>query len=394
MDFGALPPEINSARMYSGPGSGSMLAAATAWDSLSADLNSTLASYSSEISGLAGQWLGPASASMTAAAAPYAQWMSTTAAQAEQAAIQARAAAAAYEAAFAMTVPPPVIAANRSLLMSLIATNFLGQNTPAIAATDAHYYAMWAQDAAAMYGYAGLSAAASQLPPFTEPPQVANPGAAAAQTTGAAAGTGTQSVLSQLTTAIPQALQSLATPAASSASSGSEASTSSLLGLSSLMMPLRMAMMPLMMLSRMFMMGGMGSLGAAGANTMSAGMGAAMPAVAAATGSGAGLLGPAGLGELVVSAGPAASPVSVGLGQAVPVGALSVPQSWGVAGPPVSLASAVTPMSAGPAASATSPAMIPPVMPLANAAGRGVGETTAPRLDVQPTVMVRSPIGG
>ena len=37
MDFGALPPEINSARMHSGPGCGSMPAAAAAWDGLTAD---------------------------------------------------------------------------------------------------------------------------------------------------------------------------------------------------------------------------------------------------------------------------------------------------------------------------------------------------------------------
>jgi PPE-repeat protein len=32
MDFGALPPEINSGRMYTGPGCGSTLAAAAACD--------------------------------------------------------------------------------------------------------------------------------------------------------------------------------------------------------------------------------------------------------------------------------------------------------------------------------------------------------------------------
>ena len=36
MDFGALPPEINSGRMYTGPGCGSTLAAAAAWDGLAA----------------------------------------------------------------------------------------------------------------------------------------------------------------------------------------------------------------------------------------------------------------------------------------------------------------------------------------------------------------------
>ncbi|MBO0879753.1 MAG: PPE family protein, partial [Mycobacterium sp.] len=124
MDFALLPPEINSSRMYVGPGSGPMLAAAAAWDALAAELHSTAASYGSVITGLAsGPWLGPASASMVAAAVPYREWMHTTAIQAEQAATQAKAAAAAYESAFAMTVPPPVIAANRSLLMSLVATN-------------------------------------------------------------------------------------------------------------------------------------------------------------------------------------------------------------------------------------------------------------------------------
>jgi PPE-repeat protein len=75
------------------------------------------------ISGLTNDgWLGPSSASMGAAAAHYVGWMTSTAGQAEQAANQARAAMVAYETAFAMTVPPPVIAANRSLLAALVAT--------------------------------------------------------------------------------------------------------------------------------------------------------------------------------------------------------------------------------------------------------------------------------
>jgi PPE-repeat protein len=119
--------------------------------------------------------------------------MSATAAQADQAAVQAASAATAYEAAFAAMVPPPVIAANRSLLMSLIATNILGQNTAAIAATEAHYAEMWAQDAATMYGYAGTSASATELTPFTAPPSTTNP--AASQAVGAAAGANTQTTL-------------------------------------------------------------------------------------------------------------------------------------------------------------------------------------------------------
>jgi PPE-repeat protein len=168
MEFATLPPEVNSGRMYAGPGSGPMLAAAESWETLAAELHSTANSYEAVVSGLtSGPWLGPSSVSMAAAASSYVTWLSRTAAQAEQTASQARAVTAAYEAAFAATVPPPEVASNRTQLMSLIATNVLGQNTPAIAATEAQYSEMWAQDAAAMYAYSGSTASATQLAPFT-----------------------------------------------------------------------------------------------------------------------------------------------------------------------------------------------------------------------------------
>ncbi len=219
LDFGALPPEINSGRMYVGAGSAPLLAAAAAWDGLGAELHSYAAAFSSRIEGLiVGSWLGPASISMSAAVAPYLAWATASAAQAEQAAMQARLAAAAYEAAFAATVPPPVIAANRTLLMTLIATNFLGQNTAAIAAAEAEYAEMWAQDAAGMYAYAGSSAAATQLTPFTEPPQTTDPSGVARQSAtvaGSVAASDIQSQLSPLINGTPTLLQALAvTPSA------------------------------------------------------------------------------------------------------------------------------------------------------------------------------------
>ena len=183
MDFALLPPEINSGRMYIGPGSGPMLAAAAAWDGLATELHSAATSYGSVISELsAGPWLGAASATMTAATAPYVAWMRSTASQAEQTAIQAKAAAAAYEVTFAAMVPPPVIEANRALLQALVATNLFGQNSPAIAATETLYAEMWAQDATAMYGYSGTSASATTLTPFTPAPQTTNGTSAAAST--------------------------------------------------------------------------------------------------------------------------------------------------------------------------------------------------------------------
>jgi PPE-repeat protein len=227
MDFGALPPEINSGRMYAGAGPGPLLAAAAAWDALADELGSTASSYQSVVEGLAGSWQGPASTSMAAAAAPYVAWMNTTAAQAEETANQARAAVAAYEAAFAATVPPPVIVANRTLLMTLIATNILGQNTPAIAATEAHYMQMWAQDAASMYGYAGSAAASAQLTPFAEPPQTTNPAAepmraaAASQATSTSTASNLGTELAQFINSLPTALQNLATGLLDSPTTGS-----------------------------------------------------------------------------------------------------------------------------------------------------------------------------
>src|SRR5271156_374210 len=186
LEFGALPPEINSGLMYAGPGSGPMLAASAAWVALADELYLTASSYGLVISDLTSSWLGPSSALMAAAAAPYVSWINAPAARAEQTPPRAAAAVPAYEAAFAMTVPPPVIAANRALLMALIATNFFGQNTPAIMATEALYAEMWAQDAAAMYGYAAASAVAAPVTPFATPPQTTNQDAASKQSSAVA----------------------------------------------------------------------------------------------------------------------------------------------------------------------------------------------------------------
>ncbi|BBY35729.1 hypothetical protein BST33_05005 [Mycolicibacter minnesotensis] len=180
--FAAQPPEIISGQLYSGPGADPLFAAAAAWTGLGAELHATASSYQAVLASLGGGWQGPAAAAMAAAAAPYVTWLQTTAAQAEQTAAQATAAAAAYESAFAGIVPPPAIAANRALLQSLVASNILGQNSTAIAAVEAEYSRMWAQDVAAMQGYAGASEAATDLTSFTAAPRTTNtePGSAAA----------------------------------------------------------------------------------------------------------------------------------------------------------------------------------------------------------------------
>jgi PPE-repeat protein len=170
MDFSMLAPEINSARMFAGAGSAPMLAAAAAWNGLADELASAATSFSSMTSGLAGQaWQGAASAAMVAAAAPYTKWLSSAAAGATGMSGQAQAVAGAFEAARAATVHPLLVAANRNGLVDLVMSNLFGQNAPAIAAVEAEYEQMWAQDVGAMVGYhAGASAAAAQVAPWQQ----------------------------------------------------------------------------------------------------------------------------------------------------------------------------------------------------------------------------------
>jgi PPE-repeat protein len=197
MSFMIFPPEVNSALMYTGAGSGPLMAAASAWNELAADLETTATSYQEVIQQLTGgPWLGPSSARMASAAAPYIAWLQGSSIQAAQTSAQARLAAAAYEGAFDATVPPAVIAANRALLAALIATNFLGQNTPAIAATEAHYMEMWFQDGLTMDTYAVVSQQATALPKQSAAPTTSDGGAsanaaAAAQSAANSASSGT-----------------------------------------------------------------------------------------------------------------------------------------------------------------------------------------------------------
>ena len=424
MDFAALPPEVNSGLMYTGPGSAPMMTAATSWDNLAVEMYSAASDYGSVIANLtSGPWQGTASASMAAAAAPYASWMSSTAAQAEQAAGQAKAAASAYESAFGLTVPPPVIAANRTLLASLVSTNLLGQNTPAIAATEAHYAEMWAQDAAAMYGYAGSSASASTLTPFTDAPATTSTAGAAAQaaTVAQATGTGTQSTLSQLVTAVPAALQGLASPATSSGSgaesrfmqvldllTGNSTSTTGLSGLfndlfSSSGLGLNDNLWNTMFSSGFYMPGNFlgtmsdfiglqGAGGAADGAAAAAGDAAGDAAGAAANGLGGAVAGPAaGLGGLG-SLGGARDAVSATMGRGVAIGALAVPPSWDAVAPatsPIGSLLGGAPISAPPAAV---PGM--PGMPAASAAGHSFVNAAAPKYGFRPMVVARPPAAG
>jgi PPE-repeat protein len=397
LDFATLPPEVNSGRMYSGPGSGPMLAAASAWHGLAAELRSTALSYGAVLTALTGEeWHGPASVAMAAAAAPYAAWLGTTAELAEQTAVQAEGAAAAYEAAFAATVPPPVVAANRAQLMALIATNILGQNTPAIAATEAQYAEMWAQDAAAMYGYAASSAVATQLSQFIEPQRTTRPdgpsaqSAAVAQAVATPAGTA-QGTISQLISALPSALQGLASPASSQTPAsaimglltGSGSGSATLDNLWAQWGP--NANIWNTAFSSGFYMP---------SNTLAPflsllGQGATAGDAADAAGQAIeGAIGEAVAGPAVGGVGNA---VSAGLGHAPTVGALSVPPSWTAPAPlagPLASSLGGTPMVAPPAMAAGMPG-VPVGATGAQPYGRAV-----PQYGFRPTFVARPPAAG
>ena len=398
LEFAMFPPEINSGLMYAGPGAGPMTAASAAWDALADDLYLAAVGYGSTVSDLTSSWLGPSSLSMATAAATFVSWITATAAQAELTAAQATAAVAAYEAAFAMTVPPPVIAANRALLLALVATNFFGQNTPAIMATEADYVEMWAQDAAAMYGYAGASLAASVLTPFSTPQNSTSPsgvGAMAAAVTQAAStsvGTGAQTVAPLSTAAVPGALPGFASTIASSTTSTSPLSslttmTSSSAVTSGTSLVSGAASSVSMATSGVSMLGSAGSLmntfGPATA-TIAQSFQMSGSVMSTGIGSGTGALSSPGFG------GPA---VTATAGRAASLGAMSVPQGWTSAAPAFSQVPSALPSGARVTTpvvpnNPTSPMGVPP----ANTTERvGVSSPLAARYNFRPP-MVQRPV--
>jgi PPE-repeat protein len=177
------PPEITSALIHSGPGPGSLLAAANVWRELAFELQQTAADYASIVAGI--PWQGPSAKAMTLSTIPYISWLNTTAAQTAQMSMAATAMASSFVASRAAIVHPSVVAANRALLADLIATNFFGINFPAIATTEAQYLQMWAGNTTAMLGYHATRLQTMTLQPFKHPPATTNPAGVAAQTAAA-----------------------------------------------------------------------------------------------------------------------------------------------------------------------------------------------------------------
>lgn len=368
-----------------------MLTAAAAWDALAAELQSAASSYAAVVNGLADEaWAGPSAAAMAAAAAPYVAWLAATSAQARTAAEQATAAASAFESAFAAVVPPAEIATNRARLAMLSASNVFGQNSAAIAAAEAEYGQMWAQDAAAMFGYASASAAATRLAPFTEPPKTTNDAGIAAQAaalgeaTGRGAGTAAadatappSGIISQLLEALGNASrgymdfwdQVLNTLTGSPLAGTTWQNTFGILAdigrfstvANDSMSPINLAMTEFKMFYK---------LPVEGLDIPKSALGAGLGLRSA----GAGLTGA----------------VSVGVGEANTVGRLSVPPTWASATPAIRLASGLAPATAAAAAPAAGiPAGLLGQMALGSVTGGALG-AVAPQVGSGRGVRVRA----
>ena len=398
MSFMMFPPEINSGLMYSGAGSGPLMAAASAWDELAADLEATATSYQTVIEQLTGTtWLGPSSARMAAATAPFVDWLAVSAGQAAATGAQAKLAAAAYEGAFTATVPPAVVAANRALLAALVATNFLGQNTPAIAATEAQYMEMWVQDGLTMDTYATISQQAVVLPQQSPAPTTSDGGtsadvAAAAQSTAnsgsgiGSLGTDLESLLTNGLTnvlgdlGVPTSLESTIVGALTSTGLGS---TDSILPFQAVYYATMMGSMPAKMLMSM-------SKSMNASQALQAGNQAVLADVSSLVDGKMKAM----LASISGQMRGFGSTISAQLASSHRLGGLSIPNSWAQAAPEMTRAAPVLPATsvAAPNVSAGLPNS-PFTQALMGAMnGRGMGTQAAKTASVK--VETRTPAGG
>ncbi|CQD19935.1 PPE family protein [Mycobacterium lentiflavum] len=383
MDFAALPPEITSTLVWSGPGSAPLMAAATAYANLAAEVSTTATSWESIISLLTTEaWTGGGSAAAATAAQPIVTYLTDTATALEQASSAAASSAAAFEAAHAGVVNPALVFTNRAEFTAALAG--LPFTLPQVTELEMEYSEMWVQDATAMSAYQAASdAAAGMLQPVTPLASTVDPAVQAADAPVQAADL-----------AAPQALQALDLSSLTDAlqlpftSNNLLQSIDGFLGTPSVLNAINGAVNTAAWFTMITIPTAV-SLGHVLA-------GAAVPAAAVSD------VVPAGAGGVIegavvssvspmAGAGGLGSAATASLGGAQTVSRLSVPASWAAnAAPATELAAATAPIEGSGWTAATEEASVmgAPGMPGMVAGAKGAGAFgSGPRYGFKPIVM-------
>jgi PPE-repeat protein len=198
-DAAAVTPEINHTLMVAGDLGESLVQAAAGYESVADMLIAELTAMGLNTSTTAMvAWQGPGGIIMEMTAAEFMAVCAAASAWIRVGQVQAAEVAAAHTAAVETMIPAAVCLTNRSTQAGLVATNWIGQNTPGIIALDGQYYGhFWVTNATARTGYGQVVTTAlgaiAEPPPLS--PTASDPAAAAAGAAQAAAQSGSQGAL-------------------------------------------------------------------------------------------------------------------------------------------------------------------------------------------------------